>query len=85
MGPEERDAESSAASAVEDASGPEQGRAAPRANTSKSEADVPVDVDDPVGPVEVDEPPEPRRIRRQPDVMRLLFESLMIVVVLLLG
>ncbi|HEX4787277.1 MAG TPA: lysylphosphatidylglycerol synthase domain-containing protein, partial [Actinospica sp.] len=36
-------------------------------------------------PVEVDEPPEPRRIRRQPDVMRLLFESLMIVVVLLLG
>ena len=33
----------------------------------------------------VDEPPEPRRIRRQPDLMRLLFESAMIVVVLLLG
>jgi uncharacterized membrane protein YbhN (UPF0104 family)/tRNA A-37 threonylcarbamoyl transferase component Bud32 len=39
----------------------------------------------PVVSVEVDEPPEPRRIRRQPDLMRLLFESLMIVVVLLLG
>jgi uncharacterized membrane protein YbhN (UPF0104 family)/tRNA A-37 threonylcarbamoyl transferase component Bud32 len=37
------------------------------------------------GPAWVDEPPEPRRIRRQPDLMRLLFESLMIVVVLLLG
>lgn len=35
--------------------------------------------------VVVDEPPEPRRIRRQPDAMRLLFESLMIGVVLLLG
>jgi glycosyltransferase 2 family protein len=31
------------------------------------------------------EPPEPRRIRRQPDLMRLLFELLMIAVVVVLG
>jgi uncharacterized membrane protein YbhN (UPF0104 family) len=33
----------------------------------------------------VDEPPEPRRIRRPPDLMRLLFESGMIAVVLLIA
>jgi uncharacterized membrane protein YbhN (UPF0104 family)/tRNA A-37 threonylcarbamoyl transferase component Bud32 len=35
--------------------------------------------------VEVEEPPEPRRIRRPPDLMRLLFETALIVVVLLLA
>lgn len=35
--------------------------------------------------VSVDEPPEPSRIRRPPDLMRLLFETAMIVTVLLLA
>jgi uncharacterized membrane protein YbhN (UPF0104 family)/tRNA A-37 threonylcarbamoyl transferase component Bud32 len=35
--------------------------------------------------IAVDEPPEPRRIRRPPDLMRLLFETGLIVVVLLLA
>jgi len=33
----------------------------------------------------VEEPPEPRRIRRPPDLMRLLFETALIVIVLLLA
>lgn len=37
------------------------------------------------GQVSVDEPPEPRRIRRPPDLMRLLFETSMISIVLLLA
>jgi len=71
MGTEERDADLSAASA--DARG-----------TLRDAGEAP-DTRDGVGPVAVDEPPEPRRIRRQPDLMRLLFESVMIGVVLLLG
>src|SRR6185437_5808762 len=35
--------------------------------------------------ITVDEPPEPRRIRRPPDLMRLLFETGLIAVVLLLA
>src|SRR5258708_19163879 len=35
--------------------------------------------------VAVDEPPEPRRIRRPPDLMRLLFETGLIAIVLLLA
>jgi len=35
--------------------------------------------------VTVDEPPEPRRIRRPPDLMRLLFETGLIIVVVLLA
>ena len=73
MGTEERDAEPAAASAVVDGPLPEDARQGTGA------------ADGAVGAVRVDEPPEPRRIRRQPDLMRLLFESLMIVVVLLLG
>ncbi len=73
MGTEERDADRSAASAVVgENSDRDVGRIADGAGGA-------------VGPVVVDEPPEPRRIRRQPDLMRLVFESLMIVVVLLLG
>jgi uncharacterized protein (TIRG00374 family) len=72
MGTEERDAEPAAASAVVDGPLPED----ERANAGAVGAAV---------TVQVDEPPEPRRIRRQPDLMRLLFESAMIVVVLLLG
>ena len=73
MGTEERDADLSAASAVVDGAlldaGDADGRTSDRGRP----------------PVPVDEPPEPRRIRRQPDLMRLLFESAMIIVVLLLG
>ena len=73
MGTEERDADLSAASAVV---GENADRDARRAENGAGGV---------AGPVVVDEPPEPRRIRRQPDLMRLLFESLMIVVVLALG
>lgn len=45
---------------------------------SPSRADAPASV-------VVDEPPEPRRIRRPPDLMRLLFESGLIAIVLLLA
>ncbi|MBR7829004.1 flippase-like domain-containing protein [Actinospica sp. MGRD01-02] len=73
MGTEERDADLSAASAVANGTlhdaGESDGRARPKGRP----------------PVTVDEPPEPRRIRRQPDLMRLLFESMMIIVVLALG
>ena len=69
MGTEERDADTSAASAV--------------ANDGLRNARGPTRAGRP--PITVDEPPEPRRIRRQPDLMRLLFESMMIVVVLALG
>jgi glycosyltransferase 2 family protein len=69
MGTEERDAAPVAASAVVD--GPVRDEAARDAAGGAV--------------VTVDEPPEPRRIRRQPDLMRLLFESTMIVLVLLLG
>ena len=71
MDTEERDAAPAAASAVTDSTpGPGPGRA-----TEKAGGDV----------VTVDEPPEPRRIRRQPDLMRLLFEGLLMVVMLFLG
>lgn len=69
MGTEERDAAHVAASA----DGGERPRAA-RGPTHHGR-----------DPIPVDEPPEPRRIRRQPDLMRLLFESMMIIVVLALG
>ena len=73
MGTEERDAAPVAASAVVDGSLQDEtpGQDAPGAAAGAV--------------VTVDEPPEPRRIRRQPDLMRLLFESAMVVVVLLLG
>src|SRR5437016_1723273 len=35
--------------------------------------------------VTIDEPPEPRRIRRPPDLMRLLFETGLIIIVVLLA
>ena len=70
MGTEERDADRSAASDAGEPSPREDGRAGEPEETIS---------------VAVDEPPEPRRIRRQPDLMRLLFESLMIVLVLALG
>lgn len=83
MGTEERDAECSATSDVEDASA----RGAGPATAHGLDADPAAARAHGLtaATVVVDEPPEPRRIRRQPDLMRLLFESLMIVVVLLLG
>ncbi|HWG24734.1 lysylphosphatidylglycerol synthase transmembrane domain-containing protein [Actinospica sp.] len=76
MGTEERDADLSAASAVVNGALRDAGEADGEIEGART-AGLP--------PVTVDEPPEPRRIRRQPDLMRLLFESAMIVVVLLLG
>jgi uncharacterized membrane protein YbhN (UPF0104 family)/tRNA A-37 threonylcarbamoyl transferase component Bud32 len=78
MGTEERDADLSAASAVADGGRSDTGHSRGAAMRGPGPGPGP-------GPASVDEPPEPRRIRRQPDLMRLLFESLMIVVVLALG
>jgi uncharacterized membrane protein YbhN (UPF0104 family)/tRNA A-37 threonylcarbamoyl transferase component Bud32 len=78
MGTEERDADLSAASAVADGGRSDTGHSRGAAMPGPGPGPGP-------GPASVDEPPEPRRIRRQPDLMRLLFESLMIVVVLALG
>jgi len=72
MGTEDRDAAQAVASAVVDGSLHDVGES--ENGVAGAARTVPVD-----------EPPEPRRIRRQPDLMRLLFESTMVVIVLILG
>jgi len=74
MGTEERDAAQAVASAVVDGSLHDVGESENGAVGAAPAVTVPVD-----------EPPEPRRIRRQPDLMRLFFESAMVVIVLILG